>query len=246
MDWPVKVNWANVDVLVTVGNSYVRQAIQSQVPGIAQTTRIVTIPNGVDMDRIRLVERTRGKNIAFVGDVRMVKNPMLLLQCFKALHEIDAEYRLYWAGKSHDMLLEQYIRHAISAMGLEKAVIFDGWQSDIRGWLDGKHYIVCTSVIESQGMGVLEAMSAGLKPIVHNFPGASETFGEQWLFNTPGQFCRLVTSGEYEPSLYRRFVEQKYDLKSQLQRINGLIAGFEPHKSPSVSCTSRQGSLSVL
>ncbi len=245
-DWPGKVNWGNVDVLVTVGNSHVRDALQSQVPGIAEATRIVTIPNGVDMDRVRFRERTRGKNIAFVGDVRMVKNPMLLLQCIKAVHEIDAEYKLYWAGKSQDMLLEQYIRHAIAAMGLEEVVIFDGWQDDIQGWLAGKHYIACSSVIESQGMGVLEAMAAGLKPIVHNFPGASETFGEQWLFNTPGQFCRLATSGEYEPGLYRRFVEQKYALKSQLQRINGLIVDFELSLSPSVSCTSRQGSLSGL
>ena len=227
LDWPGKVNWDNIDTLITVGNSTVNEVLRRQVGDIAARTQMVAIPNGVDMDKIRFVRRRRGKNIAFVGNMRMVKNPMLLLQCMAKLHSVDPEFKLYWAGKVQDVLVEQYIRHMIRQLGLEGAVFFDGWQADIGSWLKDKHYIACTSVIESQGMGMLEGMASGLKGLVHNFPGAEQIYPRELLFNTPDDFCRLVVSEPYQPGSYRGFVEQKYSLRSQLGRIDELFRGFE-------------------
>lgn len=227
LDWPKRVNWDAVDVLITVGNRFVRDTLFEQVPNLALRTRMETIPNGVDLDRIRFQRRRRGKQLAYIGDTRMVKNPMLLLQCMDELHRRDPEYHLHIAGKVQDMALDQYLRHMVRSLGLEGVVHFDGWRSDIQEWLTDQQYIVSTSVIESQGMGVLEGMAAGLKPVVHDFPGAQDTFGTEWLFRTPREFCDLVESMEYHPQQYRAFVEQRYSLSAQLKRVGGVLAELE-------------------
>jgi hypothetical protein len=230
LDWPKKVNWNNVDRLITVGNSFVNQELTAQVPDINRRCRIVTIPNGVDLEKFKFDSRgsrdsrPSGKNIAFVANIRPVKGPMLLAQCMQRLLSIDGDYNLYIAGKSYDAALEQYLRHIVAAMGMSGLVFFDGWQEDIVGWLADKHYIVSTSMIESQGMGVLEAMAAGLKPVVHNFPGSEGTFGKEWLFNTADEFCAQIVNGDYQPMRYRQFVEERYPLSSQLDSIGSMFS----------------------
>ena len=90
--------------------------------------------------------------------------------------------------------------------------------------LADKHYIVSTSMIESQGMGVLEAMAVGLKPVVHNFPGSEGTFGKEWLFNTADEFCGQILNGYYQPGRYRKFVEERYPLSGQLDSIGSMFS----------------------
>ncbi len=225
--WPRQVNWGNIDLLVTVGNSFVREALLDGVPHLESTTSMVSIPNGVNLEKFPFTWRPRGKNIAFVANLRTVKNPPFILQCMQKLHYIDREYRLFFAGTFQDAALEQYLRHMVAALDLRDVVFFDGWQPDIRSWLQDKHYIVSTSIIESQGMGVLEAMACGLKPVIHNFPGASETFAPEFLFNIAEEFCAAICSGAYEPQRYRKFVEERYALTSQLTRINNIFTRFE-------------------
>lgn len=228
--WCSRINWDNVDLLITVGNSAVDEVIRQQI-GTSQTIpQMATIPNGLDMQRIRFVRRKRGKNIAFVGNLRMVKNPMLLLQCMKKLRQIDPGYRLFIAGRYQDLLVEQYTRHMIAALGLQDAIVFDGWQENIESWLADKHYIVLTSVIESQGMGMLEGMASGLKGAIHNFPGADGIYPASLLFNTPEEFCGIITSPQYSPGSYRAFVEQRYSFTAQINRISHVIRDLELKK----------------
>ena len=238
LSWPKEICWENVDMLVTVGNDWVLKAMDAWVGDIHALVPIVRIPNGVNLDAIAFAPRRPGKNIAFVGTIRMVKNPMLLMQCMAALKKIDPQYRLFIAGKMQDILLQQYIEHVSNAMGLREMIIFQDFQKDIPAWLADKHYIVSTSVIESQGMGILEAMAAGIKPVIHNFPGAEETFGPTHLFNTPEDFCRLICDPQYDSESYRTFVERRYPLSQQVVRINELFAAFEKNPWPEQSATS--------
>jgi glycosyltransferase involved in cell wall biosynthesis len=143
------------------------------------------------------------------------------------LHYIDPGYRLFFAGMFQDAALEQYVRHMVDALDLRDVVSFDGWQPDVRSWLEDKHYIVSTSIIESQGMGLLEAMACGLKPVIHNFPGASQIFPAEFLFNIAEEFCAQICSGAYEPQRYRRFVEERYALKDQLRKVNNIFTRLE-------------------
>jgi glycosyltransferase involved in cell wall biosynthesis len=115
----------------------------------------------------------------------------------------------------------------VEVMGLQDVVFFDGWQSDVNSWLEDKHFIVSGSIGESQGMGLLEGMACGLKPVIHNFPGASEIFPQDCLFNIAEEFCDEITSKDYDSSKYRAFVEERYPLSAQLRKINQLFGQLE-------------------
>jgi len=225
--WPGRVQWENIDVLIMVGNSFVKDALLKQVPDIERRTRLIEIPNGVNMDKFRFVDKQRGKNIACVGYLNMRKNPMLLLQCMQKLHYIDPDYKLFFAGSFQDPMLEQYVTHIVKELDLEDTVFFEDWQADVSCWLKDKHYIVSSSIGESQGMGLMEGMACGLKPVIHNFPGADQIFGSEFLFKLSEEFCEQVLSERYEPRKYRRFVEENYSLKSQLGKINGIFTQLE-------------------
>ncbi len=225
--WPGQVNWSNIDVLVTVGNAATLETLKGQVPDIESRTSVVTVPNGINLKRFAFVDRRRGKNIAFLGNLRMVKNPAFALQCMQKLHYIDPAYRLFFGGAFQDQVLEQYLRHTIEALGLRDVVFFDGWQDDVNAWLGDKHYIVSTSICEGHPVGILEGMACGLKPVVHNFVGAQQIFPSEFLFNISEEFCGQILSDTYEPRRYRGFVEQRYSLNRQLSGINEILAGLE-------------------
>jgi glycosyltransferase involved in cell wall biosynthesis len=227
LSWPKAINWSNVDTLITVGNSWVIRALKTHVEDIEQQVSMVTIPNGVDMDKFTFKRRRPGKKIAFAASLRMVKNPMLLIQCMAELWRQDPDYHLYYAGATHDLLLQHYIEYSLQRLGMSDNFHFDGFQEDMTAWLEDKNYLVSTSVIESQGMGILEAMAAGIKPVVYDFPGAEEIFGKNYLFTTPQDFCRRIFEEDYDSEQYRNFVERRYPLNRQLAMINELFAVFE-------------------
>jgi tetratricopeptide (TPR) repeat protein len=226
-EWPSQMQWQNIDTLITVGNSYVEEALLEQVPNIRNLTQLITIPNGVNLDKFKFSEKKRGKNIACVGYLNMRKNPMFLLQCMQKLHFIDPEYRLFFGGIHQDKTLEQYLTHMVNTLNLNGVVLFDGWQEDVCSWLEDKDYVVSTSINESQGMGLFEGMACGLKPVIHNFPGAAQIFPSEFLFNISEEFCEQILSDKYEPKKYRRFVEENYPLKKQLSKINNIFIQYE-------------------
>jgi hypothetical protein len=76
-------------------------------------------------------------------------------------------------------------------------------------------------------MGVLEGMACGLKPVIHNFPGADQIFPSEFLFNISEEFCRQICSDWYEPRAYRRVIEERYSLERQLSAINKVFLHFE-------------------
>ena len=63
--------------------------------------------------------------------------------------------------------------------------------------------------------------------VIHNFPGASEIFCEDYLFNIAEEFCEQIVSKDYDSSKYRAFVEERYPLSSQLKKINQLFGQLE-------------------
>jgi glycosyltransferase involved in cell wall biosynthesis len=244
--WPEQINWANVDMLITVGNRFVKETLVNKVPGFETQTSLVTIPNGVNLERVMFTNRQRGKNIAFLGNLRMVKNPAFVLQCMQKLHYIDPEYCLFFGGEFVEPALKQYLKHMVEALELCDVVFFDGWQKDINSWLTDKHYIISTSIIESQGMGLLEGMACGLKPVVHNFPGADQIFPSEFLFNISEEFCEQILSDGYEPESYRRFVEENYSLKNQLSKINSIFTQFEAEIDSQQSASEKQKSCGIV
>jgi len=225
--WAKAVPWENVDVLAQIGSCAVEETLLSQVPDLRHRTRLVVVPNGVNLRRYPLRRRDRGRNLACLDCLTMEANPGFLVQCMQKLHYLDAGYRLFFAGRFENATLEQYVRHMVRTLALTEVISFEPNPGDLNSWLSDKHFIVAAGIGENQVETLLAGMACGLKPIVHNFPGADQLLPPQYLFNIAEQFCEQVLSQDYQPALYRRFVEEHYPVEQQLKRVDEILAQFE-------------------
>jgi len=225
--WPEQVKWENVNTLIATGNSFSREALVDKVSDIEKRTRVVTIERGVDVEPSMFDFKQRGKRIAFVGDLSAKSNPMFLLQCMQKLHYLDADYRLYFAGEFEDKSVEQYVKYMVEVLGLSSVVFFDGKVKNIRTWLRDKHYIVATGIGQGGVVSVLEGMACGLKPVMHNFPGAGQILPAEFLFDLAEDFCRQILSEKYEPGSYRAIVDRSHSRKSRMKEINEVLVRIE-------------------
>jgi glycosyltransferase involved in cell wall biosynthesis len=221
-DMPLTVQWDHVDSLVVVAE-HLGDIVAGTVPGLRQRTRITHIPNGVDMSRYSFREGNPGFSIALVGYLHGRKNPGLALQILHQLVREEPRYRLHVAGTFQDPALKLYWNHMIQALGLTDHVIKYDWQPDIAGFLADKDYLLSTSTHESFGYTIAEAMTCGIKPVVHNFPCATDMWPSDILFNTVEEAAEQIRSQEYHSEAYRDFVTQHYTLSHQVDEIEKLI-----------------------
>jgi Glycosyltransferases involved in cell wall biogenesis len=239
-----QVNWKTVDRLVFVGEP-IREYVLGQLPALPKEKTAV-IPNGVMMERYPLVQRAKGFNIAYVGYINYKKGPMLLLHAFKAVYDRDPRYRLFIAGKYQDMRYKLYFDQMIEEMGLTGSVRFDGWQTNLNAYLRDKHYIISTSPLESQHMSIMEAMAAGVKPLVHHFYGAKKVYADAWIWNTIGELVDKVTEDEYDSEQYRSFVESRYSFAGNVRKIGELISGLLRPAYPQVDAAAPKITIGII
>lgn len=216
---PAQVEWAFVDELIFVAG-HIRSIFASTFEVEKPTT---IIPNGVDVAKLKFKDRSKSHNIAYVGYLNYKKNPEMLLQCMSELVRRNPRYRLHIAGKFQDLRYALYFEKMIPTLGLTDNVLYDGWVDDIDAWLEDKSYLVSTSVLESFGMGIAEAMAKGLKPLIHNWVGAEDIYPKEYLFNTVRDFADRVQEREYNSKEYRQFIEQNYALDDQTDKLDVLL-----------------------
>ena len=221
--YPAQVNWKNVDCTIFVSEHIRTTVLKSSSLDLKKTA---IISNGVNINEFTYGERARGFNIAYVGYINYKKGPMLLMQTIKSIVNRDSRYKLYIAGEFQDIRYIQYFRQMLDEMKLSNNVFYQGWQGDINNWLEDKQYILCTSVLESQGMGIMQAMSKGIKPLIHNFVGAKEIYDKKYLWNSIDDAVEMIVSDDYNPLEYRKFIENKYDYMDIIQKINNLISSI--------------------
>lgn len=218
--YPARVNWKNVDRLIFVSD-YIRNYVTVTFKINPEITTV--IPNGVQVEKLNFRERTAGYKVAYMGYINYKKGPMLLLQTFKAVYDRDPSYKLYIAGRYQDPRYQLYFNQMVKEFGLESSFFFEGWQADIDSWLEDKDYIICSSVLESQNMSVMQAMAKGIKPVIHNFAGAKEIYPEKYVWNTISEAVAMITDKEYNSREYRNFIQERYSLEQQNEVIKKNI-----------------------
>lgn len=211
-----QVNWSNVDKVIFVAD-HIKRNVLSKVS--IQEDKVEVIPNGLDLSKQEYKKREKGFNIAYVGYINFKKGPMLLLHAFKRIFDYDNRYKLHIAGKFDEERYKLYFQQMIKEFGLEKNIIFYGWQKDINKWLEDKNYLICTSVLESQGIGIMEAMSKGIKPLIHNFVGAKEVYPEKYIWSSLDDVVNMISSDEYSSLEYRKFIEENYSIEETNSKI---------------------------
>jgi len=222
-DFPKQINWPIVDRLILVA-PHIREILKIFIPDIEKKVKTVIIYNGIDLDSTHWKKMQPGYNIAWVGFINYKKNPQMALQILKKLADIDKRYILHVAGSFQDSRYKIYLEYMINEMGLQDNIILYGWVDDMDGFWKDKNYLLHTSIHESFGYAIFEAMARGIKPVIHNFRGARELYPKNVIFNTIDEAVNKIISRDYNSKEYRDWIIAKgWTLKNQLKQIKDII-----------------------
>ncbi len=148
----------------------VTEKLKKQVEASGTKARISVLPIYIDIERFKNVERQPHdkKRILWLGRFEEEKDPMLALAVFKEILAagVDATLTMLGAGT-----LEQKLRTAADGQSIE----FPGWQ-DAALYLGRTDVVLCTSVHESYGASMIEALAAGV-PVVAPDVGVAKEAG---------------------------------------------------------------------
>lgn len=195
------------------------------------------VPNGLEVNDFpfRNRDRAHGDNIAFVANLSSKKGIMLLVHAFHALTKaLPRPFTLHLAGRTDEPRFGLYLSSMVGKLGLGGRMVFHGYIHDIRSWLNDKDYILCTSPIESQGMGIMEAMAMGIKPLIHDFVGAETIYPKAYLWASIDDLIGMLDSDHYESATYRKFIEESYSFKETSRRIRQILHNLPGPKAYNV------------
>lgn len=209
-----KMEWDKIDHVVNI-NKFMFDVTSRYVKH-----KHSLVYNFVDHSKFTFKERKRGKNIGMACHVHLKKNIPLALQILMKLPE---DYELHVAGEIQDPDLAVYL-DAIAIAG-KRTVSFYGHipHEHMDYWWDGMNYCLSTSIREGSPNNVIEAMSKGIKPIVHGWPGAKDQFKE--VFYTVDEAIEMI-NGEYLSNHYYDWSVKNFG-KGSLDKTIKIIEGAE-------------------
>lgn len=194
--------WDKISALICC-NPWIGEQASQVVP----KDKIYVIPNPIDATKWTFKERDHGKKIGMACRVHPVKN--LPLACQIMLH-LPAEYELHIAGKIEDLSIYSYVKTVLWG----RRVKFHGQmkRGKLDEWWDQMNYCLSTSISEGDPMNVLEACSKGIKPIIHNWPGADAMYPKEWVFDSTGMAVKMLQDFHYESNKYREYVGKQHSV----------------------------------
>jgi len=217
--FPEKINWKNVDFLIFVSNSMrlTFHELHSNLDLFECKEEVIY--NGVDLDRFKFTIHKPGYNLAILAHINYRKNPEFWIQIISKLKDADNKYQLHVGGDFQDPLYLVYFNYIKKEMKIEDNFILHGWIDNVEEFLEDKDYILSTSIHESFGYNIAEAMARGIKPIIHNFDGAKTLWPNELIYNTIDEAVEKTIEQTYDSESYRGFIEDNYSLEKQIDLI---------------------------
>lgn len=213
-DMPASIRWDNVQGLFFCNNNTVG-IVKNRFDAIIDQAnyRLMRhiVLNWIEIKKYPFKKRENGTKIAMVCDLNFKKNIPLAIQIMTGLPK---EYTLDIAGRLQDFSLLLYLDNLVFDLGLGNRICIKDRipHKKIPAFLDDKNYIMSTSMREGCPMNILEGMAMGLKPIIHNWPGAKDLF-PGYVFSDLSSFLPLLV-GDYDSALYRGIVEKSHGLEN--------------------------------
>ena len=181
-----RIGAARSDVVVAVSSTL---AVQLQRDLRIPKRKIVTIPNGIDSEiyrprndsgalRKELGLQAKTPIIGSIGRLEPIKGYDVMIEAFDVLRR---------RGKARDSVLviggEGSARSALDQLvrsrGLQNAVFLLGWRDDVFEMHSAFTLFTLASRSEGTSISLLEAMSAGLRPVVTDVGGNSAVLGPE-------------------------------------------------------------------
>lgn len=143
--------------------------------------RLVTIPNGVDLealDRAEPMELEGEPRVIFTGRLAKVKGVHLLIEAFKRVLEEYRRARLYIVG---DGPLRGKLEELVRILNINEGVSFEGFipkTTDVYRYYKSSDLLVLPSLMENFSITLLEAMGSHLPVIASDAEGNREIIGD--------------------------------------------------------------------
>lgn len=148
----------------------VSQKIKNQVERVGVRAKITLLPVFVDLEKFRILSRRahEGKNILWIGRFEEEKNPLAAIRILKAVLKSIPDTTL-------TMLGEGSMSKKIASHAAHLPVNRPGWQ-DPAAFFSSADVVLCTSLHESFGASIIEALAAGV-PVVAPDVGVAKEAG---------------------------------------------------------------------
>ena len=221
--FPDKINWTNIDQLIFVGD-HIKRILHELHPNLnINPDKEIIVSNGVDLDKFKFLVHKPGYNLSVLAHINYKKDPSAWIQIINKLIEIDNRYKMHVGGDFQDPRYKIYFDYIKKEMNLENNFILHGWINEVDKFLEDKDYTLSTSIHESFGYNIAEAMARGIKPIIHNFDGAKSLWPNELIYNTIDEAVEKIKEESYDSEGYRRFIEDNYSLEEQICKIKKIM-----------------------
>lgn len=134
--------------------------------------RLRVIENGVDVEKFAGRGSTEpGRTLVYFGRWSVNKGLLESLDLLRELRRLDARWRLVIAGREYDFGKDD-LQRAVAERGLQEQVEFcvAPSQDELAQLLEQAQFFLCLSRHEGFGIAAVEAMSAGLLPVLSDIP----------------------------------------------------------------------------
>ncbi len=188
-------NWENIDHISYV-SEFIRKEGQSVFGFPEEKTSV--IPNLLDKNKFTPLRKTGDAlyTLGMIGVSPSLKRLDRAIDLLESLLKEDGRYCLRIKGRNplgYDWLLKrdeelQYYKNIYHRINnnpqLQYKVIFDPSGDDVNDWLSMVGYIISASDFESFHMAIGEAMLTGSIPIIWDWQGAAEIWGEEFIVSS--------------------------------------------------------------
>ncbi|MDR5860830.1 glycosyltransferase family protein [Halomonas eurihalina] len=213
LPYVAEANWDNINHISYV-SEFIRREGQKVFGFPFEKTSV--IPNLLDETKFSLKKKTGDARytLGMVGVVPARKRLDRALDLLEALLEEDERYCLRIKGKhplDYSWLLSRedelvYFRNIFKRINsnpkIRYKVIFDPAGDDINDWFTMVGFVLSPSDFESFHMAIGEGMLTGAFPLIWNWDGAEEIWGERFVVSSVVEAKKLLLShGGREESL---------------------------------------------
>lgn len=179
---------------------------------IMKPSKLQVIENGVDIEKYaNQASPNLQPTMIYFGRWSSNKGLIPALEMFAELHRQHPQWRLIIAGREYDHSCAE-LQLAVDKLQLQGAVTLAPNPSDaeIRALINQSSYFLCLSRHEGFGIAPIEAMSAGLTPVLSDIPPFRRLVDDSGLgFLSPlgaaphGAIDKLVQLHEHGESAYQ-------------------------------------------
>nr|WP_163503431.1 glycosyltransferase [Halomonas socia] len=196
-------NWANIDHISYV-SEFIRREGQKIFGFPFEKTSV--IPNLIDEKKFTPKKKTGDAlyTLGIIGVAPARKRLDRALELLELLLEEDDRFCLRVKGKhplDYGWLLKRddelaYFRNVFKRINanpkLRHKIIFDPPGDDVNEWFTMVGFILSPSDFESFHMAIGEGILTGATPIIWNWDGASEIWGDEWVIKTCAEAKNIV------------------------------------------------------